>query len=98
MPRRLEASVLKAVVLYGVGGRRVFLRAVTDLTTPGALVPAKAASASALSQNLSTLWWVSKVPSACSNLANSSQNGLVTWARRRSRWGVWRAGSGVDSG
>src|SRR3954452_20985987 len=81
MPRRLEASVLKAVVLYGVGGLRVFLRAVTDLTTPGPAVPAKAASASALSQNLSTPWWVSKVPSGCSNLANSSQKGLATWAR-----------------
>src|SRR4051794_41420004 len=82
MPRRLEASVLKAVVLYGVGGLRVFLRAVTDLTVPGPLVPARAASASAFSQNLSVSWWVSKLPSACSNLAKSSQKGLATWARR----------------
>jgi hypothetical protein len=53
MPRRLDASVVKAVVLKGAGGLRVFLRAVTDLTTPGPSVPASAASASARSQNLS---------------------------------------------
>ncbi len=96
MPRRLEASVLKAVVLYGVGGLRVFLRAVTDFTVPGELVPASAASASALSQNLSVAWWASKAPSGCSNLANTSQKGLATWARRsisrstiRPRVGLW---------
>ena len=74
--------MLNAVVLYGVGGLRVFFRAVTDFTVPGPAVPARAASASAFSQNLSVAWWVSKVPSGCSNLANSSQNGFATWARR----------------
>ena len=75
---------------------RVFLRAVTALTVPGELVPARALSASARSQNLSTVWWVWKVPSGCSNLANSSQKGLATWARRsssrstiRPRVGLW---------
>ena len=61
---------------------RVFLRAVTALTVPGLAVPASAASASAFSQNLSIAWWASKLPSGCWNLANSSQNGLATWARR----------------
>ena len=74
--------MVKAVVFSGVGGLRVFFRAVTALTTPGPAVPASALSASAFSQNLSTVWCVSNVPSGCSNLANSSQNGFATWARR----------------
>jgi len=60
--------------LYGVGGLLVFLRLVTDWTTPGFAVAARALSASALSQNLSVAWWVLKLlPLGCSNLANSSQ-------------------------
>ena len=85
MPRRLEASVVKAVVLSGVGGLREFdLRAVTSLTTPGLLVPASAAFASASSQNLSVAWCASNEPSGCSNFAKTSQNGFGTWARRSS--------------
>ena len=53
IPRRLEASVVKAVVLSGVGGLRCDFFAVTALTTPGLFVPASAALASASSQNLS---------------------------------------------
>ena len=53
MPRRLDASVVKAVVLSGVGGLRFDFLAVTPLTTPGLFVPASAAFASASSQNLS---------------------------------------------
>src|SRR5665811_2486056 len=83
MPRRLEASVVKAVVLKGVGGLRELRRELTSRTTPGPAVPARAASASALSQNLSVSWWASKAsPEGWENLANSSQNGLATWARR----------------
>ena len=55
MPRRLEASVVKAVVLYGVGGLRVFLRLLSSTTSPGDSVEASAASASGFSQNLSVL-------------------------------------------
>ena len=64
---------MNAVVLSGVGGLRVFFREATSLTTPGLLVPASAASASAFSQNLSVAWWASKAPSGWSNFANSSQ-------------------------
>ena len=42
MPRRLEASTWNEFVLYGVGGLLVFLRLVTDWTTPGSAVAAKA--------------------------------------------------------
>jgi hypothetical protein len=35
MPSRLDASVVKAVVLRGVGGWRVFFRAEISLTVPG---------------------------------------------------------------
>ena len=48
MPRRLEASVVKAVVLSGVGGLRLFLRAEISLTVPGVFELATAASASLL--------------------------------------------------
>ena len=96
MPRRLEASVVKAVVLSGVGGLRVLRRELTSLTTPGLLVPAMAASASPLSQNLSVAWCASNAPSAFSKRAKTSQNGLATWARRsisrstiRPRVGLW---------
>ena len=65
MPRRLEASVVNAVVLKGVGGLRVLRFELTSLTTPGLLVPASAASASAFSQNLSVSWWASNAPSGC---------------------------------
>ena len=53
MPRRLDASVVKAVVLSGVGGLRLDFFARHAVTTPGLLVPASAAFASASSQNLS---------------------------------------------
>ena len=65
--------MVKAVVLSGVGGLRVWRRELTSLTTPGLLVPARAASASAFSQNLSVAWWASKLPSGWANFANSSQ-------------------------
>ena len=53
MPRRLEASVVKAVVLSGVGGLRVCLRALISVTFPGLTVPSKASLASSSFQNLS---------------------------------------------
>ena len=88
--------MVKAVVLSGVGGLRVLRRELTSLTTPGLLVPASAASASSLSQNLSVAWWASNEPSGCANFANTSQNGFATWARRSSsrstisaRVGLW---------
>ncbi len=65
--------MVKAVVLSGVGGRRVLRFDETSVTTPGLAVPASAASASALSQNLSVEWWVSKLPSGWAKFANSSQ-------------------------
>src|ERR1044072_5995018 len=96
MPRRLEASGVKAAVLWGVGGLRGFLRAVTDWPVPGLEVPLSAASASERSQNLSVSWWASKPPSGWANLASSSQKGLGTCARRsisrsttRPRVGLW---------
>ena len=73
MPSRLEASVVNAVVLRGVGGLRELRRELTSLTTPGLAVPARAASASAFSQNLSVAWWASKAPSGCLKRAKSSQ-------------------------
>ena len=63
MPRRLEASVVKAVVLSGVGGLRVFFRAVISLTVPGVLELATAALASFSSQNLSVVCSATKLPS-----------------------------------
>ena len=65
--------MVKAVVFSGVGGLRVFLREVTSLTTPGALVPASAVSASAFFQNLSVVCRASKEPSGWANFAHSSQ-------------------------
>ena len=65
--------MVNAVVLSGVGGLRVLRFELTSLTTPGLLVPASAASASARSQNLSVAWWVSKAPSGWANFAKSSQ-------------------------
>ena len=51
-----EAALVKAVVLNGAGGLRVFRFDSTERTTPGLLVPSSAALDSASSQNLSTLW------------------------------------------
>ena len=65
--------MVKAVVLNGAGGRRVFRFDATSFTTPGLLVPASAASASVLSQNLSVAWWASNEPSGWAKFANSSQ-------------------------
>ena len=62
-PRRLEASVVNAVVLSGVGGWRLDFFALTPVTTPGLFVPASAAFASASSQNLSVAWCASNEPS-----------------------------------
>ena len=64
--------MVKAVVLSGVGGLRVLRRELTSLTTPGLLVAASAASASARSQNLSVSWWASKEPSGWEKLATIS--------------------------
>jgi hypothetical protein len=65
IPSRLEASVVNAVVLNGVGGFRELRRDATSVTTPGVFVLASAASASARSQNLSVAWWASNAPSGC---------------------------------
>jgi hypothetical protein len=73
IPRRLDASVVKAVVLKGAGGFRELRRELTSLTTPGLFVPASAASPSARSQNLSVAWCASKAPSGCWKRAKSSQ-------------------------
>ena len=96
MPRRLEASVVKAVVLSGVGGLRVFFRAVISLTVPGLFELATAASASSSFQNLSVVCSAVKVPSGWAKLAVTSQKGSGTWARRsssrctiRPRVGLW---------
>src|SRR5258706_7141689 len=96
MLSRLEQSVVKAVVLSGVGGLRVFFLELISTTLPGLLVPATAASASACFQNLSVAWWASKLPSGCAKRAITSQKGSGTWARRSSsrstispRVGLW---------
>ena len=86
---------MNAVVLSGVGGLRFDLRALTDFTTPGLLVPASAALASASSQNLSVAWCASNDPSGCSNFANTSQNGFGTWARRSSSRSTIRPSVGL---
>ena len=89
MPRRLEASVVKAVVLRGVGGLRVFFRAVISLTVPGVLEFSTAALASFSSQNLSVVCSATKLPSACAKVAVTSQKGTGSCARRSSsRWTI----------
>ena len=55
MPRRFEASVVKAVVLSGAGASAVFFLALISLTVPGLFELATAASASAFFQNLSVV-------------------------------------------
>ena len=57
IPRRFEASVVNAVVLKGAGGFRCERLALTSLTLPGLLVPARAASDSAFSQKRSVEWF-----------------------------------------
>ena len=84
MPSRLDASVVKAVVLSGVGGLRVFFRAVISLTVPGVLELATAALASFSSQNLSVVCSATKLPSACAKVAVTSQKGTGSCARRSS--------------
>src|SRR3954463_2888809 len=82
MPRRLDASVVKAVVLSGVGGLRVFLRALISLTVPGVFELATAASASFFFQNLSVVCSAVKLPSGWAKVAVTSQTGSGTCARR----------------
>jgi hypothetical protein len=89
IPRRLETSVVKAVVLSGVGGWRVFLRALISLTVPGVFELATAASASSCFQNLSVVCSATKLPSGCAKVAVTSQKGSGTCARRSSsRWTI----------
>ncbi len=78
MPSRLEASVVKAVVFSGVGGLRVFFRAVISFTVPGVFELATAASASSFFQNLSVLCSATNSPSGWPNLAVTSQKGSGT--------------------
>ena len=87
--------MVKAVVLKGAGGLRVLRLDATSVTTPGLEVPACAASASALSQNLSVAWWASNEPSGWANFAYSSQNGFGTWARRSSSRSTTSASVGL---
>src|SRR4051794_41764276 len=95
MPRRLEASVVKAVVLRGVGGLRVFFRAVISLTVPGVLELATAALASFSSQNLSVVCSATKLPSGWAKLAVTSQKGTGSWARRPGSRRTARPGGGA---
>jgi hypothetical protein len=85
MPRRFEASVVKAVVLSGVGGWRVFFRAEISLTVPGDFELATAASASAFFQNRSVLCSAAKLPSGCAKVAVTSQNGSGAGSPSRRR-------------
>src|SRR3954451_10953957 len=84
MPRRLEASVVKAVVLSGVGGLRVFFFALISLTVPGLFELATAASASFFFQKRSVVCSAAKLPSGCAKVAVTSQKGSGSWARRSS--------------
>jgi hypothetical protein len=78
MPSRLDTSVVKAVVLSGVGGWRVFFRALISLTVPGVFEFSTAALASASSQNLSVVCSATKLPSGWAKVAVTSQNGSGT--------------------
>src|SRR3954462_1870715 len=84
MPSRLDTSVVKAVVLGGGGGLRVFFLALISLTVPGLFELATAALASASSQNLSVVCSATKLPSGWAKLAVTSQKGSGSWARRSS--------------
>jgi hypothetical protein len=89
IPSLLEASVVKAVVLSGVGGLRVFFFAVISVTVPGVFVFETAASASAFFQNLSVVCSAWKLPSGWAKVAVTSQKGSGTWERRSSsRWTI----------
>ena len=76
MPSRLDASVVKAVVLRGVGGWRVFFRAEISLTVPGVFELATAASASSFFQKRSVVCSATNSPSGWPKLGGDLPEGL----------------------